>query len=94
MNHVRQEQDKNAGKYVLNDFMATPEVFEVVSVGVQGLKGAMRIELRSLRHREPLVVDSFYGLRTARSNEIRAKARQGSEAFEYFWQKQNQNFSY
>lgn len=90
----QQERQQNAGKYVLNDFMASPEIFEIVGVSVEGMNGGTVIKLRSLRRGEVLSVDSFKSIRPARSNEIQANARQGSDQFDYHWQNQNQNFYY
>lgn len=82
------------GNVVLKDFMASPEIYQIVSVTAQGMKGEMVIKLRSLQRAETITVDSIYTFRAARSNEVKAGARQGSEQFECYWQNQNQNFHY
>lgn len=93
--HSNQEQrDRNAGKVVLADFCASPELFEMVSVSVDGMKGDAVIQVRSLRRRELLTVKGFRAIRTAKSNEIKASARQGSDDFDHYWQGQNQNYYY
>lgn len=89
-----EQRERNTGKMVLNDFCATPELFEMVCVSSTGMDGTMRIKLRSLKNRSEIEVDSFRKVRPARSNELKANARQGSDEFDQYWQHHGQQHYY
>ncbi len=75
----------SAGKYVLKDLTETAEVFELLSVGVNGVSGPMEIRLRSTYNGAIYTVPNFWKIRPAFPNEAQANARQGSDQFVQYW---------
>lgn len=77
--------NRSVGKFVLKDLTATAEVFELLSVSVQGVNGAMQIRLRSTYDGAIYFQDNFWKIRPAFENEVKANARQGSDQFTQYW---------
>lgn len=80
-----QQVDNTTGKYVLKDLSATAEIFDLLSMSTQGVKGPMVIRFRSTYNGAIYTVKDFWQLRPAFPNEVQANARQGSDQFSEFW---------
>ena len=82
---IAQQADRTTGKFVLKDLSATAEVFSLISVSANGVKGSMSVKLQSTYNGAIYVVGGFWEIRPAFPNEVQANSRQGSDQFSQFW---------